>query len=404
MMPGRFSGTHPSRAHRWFAAVLAGVLAIIGGLVAVTEVRIVGDLSEHGGLAAFYEQPADAAIGAPGTIVRSEPLQGLPMDARAWRIMYRSTDLNGHPVVATGVVVTPLGPAPRGGRTVVSWGHPTTGSARSCAPSMGLDPYIGVEGMRVLLDRGYTVVATDYTGMGTDGPDSYLIGVTEGHNVLDAVRAAQAIPAAHANSDVVLWGHSQGGQAVLFAAELARGYAPELHIRAVAAAAPAANLTALMKTHLDDVSGVTIGSYAFTAFAKIYADRGANIHDILTPAAVAIQPQINDLCLLTNIGRLHRMAAPIVGHFVTADPTTTEPWATLLQENSAGRSAFSAPLLIIQGLRDELVRPADTEGYVAAAESLGMNVTYRTVDIATHSTIAYLGLLDLVHFLDRVGV
>ncbi|MGQ2915882.1 hypothetical protein [Microbacterium aurantiacum] len=94
--------------------------------------------------------------------------------------MYRSTDLNGDPVVSTGVVVVPLGPPPAEGRTVVSWGHPTTGSASECAPSLGLDPYIGIEGMRVLLDRGYTVVATDYTGMGTAGPDSYLIVILWG--------------------------------------------------------------------------------------------------------------------------------------------------------------------------------------------------------------------------------
>lgn len=396
--------THRSRSRRIWIAACAAVLAVIGGLVAVTEARVVGDLFERDGLEAFYVQPADALSGEPGSLVKSEPLLGVPMDTRAWRIMYRSTDLNGDPVVSTGVVVTPLGPAPDGGRTVVSWGHPTTGSAPSCAPSLGLDPYIGIEGMRVLLDRGYTVVATDYTGMGTEGPDSYLIGATEGHNVLDAVRAAQAIPAAEASSDVVLWGHSQGGQAVLFAAELAEDYAPELNIRAVAAAAPAADLKALMKTHLDDISGVTIGSYAFTAFSEIYADRGADIDSILTPEAVAIQPQMNELCLLTHIEELHEIAGPVVGKFTSADPTTTEPWATLLEENSAGASAFTAPLLIVQGLDDQLVRPADTEEYVEHAKSLGMDVTYRTVSIATHGTIAYLGLFDLAEFLDRVGV
>jgi pimeloyl-ACP methyl ester carboxylesterase len=373
-------------------------------LVAVVEVRVVGDLLERDGLEAFYAQPADSLTGDPGSLVKVEPLLGVPMDTRAWRIMYRSTDLHGNPVVSTGVVVTPLGPAPDGGRTVVSWGHPTTGSDQSCAPSLGLDPYIGIEGMRVLLDRGYTVVATDYTGMGTAGPDSYLIGVTEGHNVLDAVRAAQAIPEAEAGSDVVLWGHSQGGQAVLFAAELAAQYAPELDIRAVAAAAPAADLAALMKTHLDDISGVTIGSYAFTAFSQIYADRGADIDDILTPAAVAIQPQMNELCLLTHIDELHRIAQPVVGSFVSADPTTTEPWATLLDENSAGASTFAAPLLIVQGLKDELVLPADTQAFVDSVTATGMDVTYRTIPVATHGTVAYLGLFDLVEFLDRVGV
>jgi pimeloyl-ACP methyl ester carboxylesterase len=159
-------------------------------------------------------------------------------------------------------------PAWAAGRTVLSWGHPTTGTAADCAPSRGFDPYALIEGMRLLLDRGYTIAATDYVGMGTDGPDSYLVGDTGGNAVLDAVRAARTSPAAHASTDVVLWGHSQGGQAVLFAAQRAPQYAPELDIEAVAVAAPAADLTALLSDHIDDISGVTIGSYTFAAYAR----------------------------------------------------------------------------------------------------------------------------------------
>ncbi|MET0298070.1 MAG: alpha/beta fold hydrolase, partial [Microbacterium sp.] len=247
---------------------------------------------------------------------------------------------------------------------------------------------------------GYTVVATDYAGMGTAGPDSYLIGVTEGNNVLDAVRAAQAIPGAEAGSDVILWGHSQGGQAVLFAAERAEEYAPELTIRAVAAAAPAANLQNLMKAHLDDISGVTIGSYAFTAFAEVYDEP---IDEILTPAALTIVPEMNELCLIPNIQRLHTMGDSLVGDFTTADPTTTEPWKSLLEENSAGSTAFDAPVFIAQGLEDELVVPKDTADFASHEASLGMDVTLHEIPFATHSTVAYLSLPALLQWLDRVG-
>lgn len=389
-----------SRRFHWWAL---GVIVLIIPTTAVTlaeEARLVGDRAERASLVAFAEQPADALTGSPGTLVKSEPLIGVPYDADGWRIMYRSTDVHGAPVVSTGILVTPRGPAPAGGRTVVSWGHPTTGSASDCAPSLGFDPYIGIEGMRILLDRGYAVVATDYTGMGTTGPDSYLVGVTEGHNVLDAARAARAAPAAQAGSDLVLWGHSQGGQAALFAAQLAADYAPELTLRAVAVAAPAADLTALMSSHLGDVSGVTIGSYAFSAFASVYADRGANVADILTPAAQGILPQMNSLCLLTHTSELHQLADPVVGKFVTSDPTTREPWATLLRENSAGAVGFAAPLLVIQGLKDELVLPADTQRYVQRARELGVTVTYHPIDSATHGTVAYLGLPALSEWLD----
>jgi pimeloyl-ACP methyl ester carboxylesterase len=378
----------------------AAVLAVASGVVAAEAVRLGGDLLERPGIDAFYTQPADAAVGDPGTIVKADPLLGAPFAARAWRIMYRTTDLDGDPAVATGVLVVPLMPAPPEGRTVVSWAHPTTGAARDCAPSYGFDPFALIEGLRPLLDRGYAVVATDYVGMGTDGPDSYLIGAAGGNAVLDAARAARAVPEARASESLILWGHSQGGQAVLFAAERADVYAPELRIEAVAAAAPAADLRALMSAHLDDISGVTIGSYAFTAFAASYPE--AVLADILTPEALAIVPEMNELCLLSDIGTLHRIGQPLVGDFTRSDPTTTAPWDGLLAANSAGSAAFDAPLFLAQGLEDELVVPADTAEFAAHEASLGIRVTYQEIPFATHGTVAYLAIPGLLQWLDRV--
>lgn len=384
---------------RFVAAVVAGILAVTGAVVAAEVARFAGDALERPGIDAFYEQPADAATGDPGTIVKTDPLLGAPLAARAWRIMYRTTTAAGEPVVATGVLVVPLLPAPPEGRTVVSWGHPTTGAARDCAPSYAFDPFSLIEGLRALLDRGYAVVATDYVGMGTDGPDSYLVGITGGNAVLDAVRAARAVPEARASDRVILWGHSQGGQAVLFAAEQAPQYAPELQIQAVAAAAPAANLTDLMSAHLDDISGVTIGSYAFTAFSETYPD--APLESILTPAALKTVPQMNELCLLSNIDELHAIGQPLVGDFTIADPTTTAPWSDLLAENSAGATAFDAPLFLAQGLKDELVVPKDTAAFAEHEAGLGIRVTYQEIPFATHGTVALLAIPGLMQWLDR---
>ncbi|MCT9001079.1 lipase family protein [Microbacterium memoriense] len=394
--------TAPPRLLSPFVRFLALTLAVVGCLVAAFEFRLVGDAIERSNLAAFYAQPASATDGASGSMIRSEELIGVPFDARAWRIMYRTTDTTGATVVSTGIVVAPLEPPTRP-RTVLAWGHPTTGTAADCAPSRSFDPFSGIEGLRFMLDRGYVVAATDYVGMGTDGPDSYLVGETAGNAMLDAVRAAESLTASGAGTDVVMWGHSQGGQAALFAAQLAPTYAPELTVKAVAAAAPAADLTALMGDHLTDVSGVTIGSYAFTAFSQVYADRGATLDAILTPEAQAILPEVNRLCLLTNIEELHRIADPVVGNFVTVDPTTVEPWETLLTENSAGGATFDAPLFIAQGLDDELVLPAATKTFAAHEAAQGINVTLHEIGGATHGTIAYLTLTSLMAWLDKVG-
>ncbi len=118
----------------------------------------------------------------------------------------------------------------------MAWAHPTTGSAQACAPSLFVDPFALIEGLHEFLADGDVIAATDYSGMGAIGSPSYLIGTTEGNNVLDSVRAARALRDAHAATRLLLWGHSQGGQATLFAA--AADYAPELHLVGVAVAAP----------------------------------------------------------------------------------------------------------------------------------------------------------------------
>lgn len=399
---GRMRVRQRASTHRWLVPFFAALLTAVGGGVVVLEARIVGDIIERPGLERFYLDPVPESSGPPGEIVRSEELIGLPFDTRAWRILYRSTDLFGAPLIVSGIVVAPLGPPPAEGRTVLSWGHPTTGSARDCAPSLAADPFLDIEGLRLMLDRGYVVVATDYAGMGYPGPDSYLVGATEGNNVLDAVRAAQSIPAADAGASVVLWGHSQGGQAVLFAAERAADYAPELDVRGVAVAAPAADLTALLDADIDDISGVTIGSYAFTAFAGIYGATvaGVDLSDILTPDAIAAAPEMNELCLLTHTKELHAIGQPLVGNFVLSDPTTTPPWDDLLTQNSAGSVAFDAPLYIAQGLEDTLIHPDDTREFAKHEASLGIDVTLSEVPHATHATIAYFTLPGLMAWLD----
>ncbi|GAA2905155.1 pimeloyl-ACP methyl ester carboxylesterase [Microbacterium keratanolyticum] len=400
--PAQKPRAHP-RLRRTFLIIACALVALVGILAVAFGPRLFGDQLDQKALAEFYDAPAEVA-GEPGSIVRIEPLQGHPFDAMAWRILYRTTDVNGAPQLASGVVITPNGDAPDGGRTVLAWGHPTTGSARDCAPSRGFDPFLDIEGLRMLLDRGYTVVATDYVGMGVAGPDSYLVGDTAAHSMLDAVRAARAIEEADAGASVVLWGHSQGGQAALFAAEYAPTYAPELRIDAVAVAAPAAELGSLMQAHLDDVSGATIGSYAFRSYADVYRDRGADLATILTPGAREILPEMNALCLLSDLDELHKIAEPVVGKFFLSDPTTTEPWATLLRENSAGALTFDAPLFVAQGLKDQLVVPDSTKQFAQAQREHGMDVTYHPIALADHGTVAYLALIALEEWLDAQGV
>ncbi|WP_368497552.1 alpha/beta fold hydrolase [Herbiconiux sp. A18JL235] len=409
-------GTAPHRTRRvvGVAALAVGltVAVVVGlGLAATswsTGIRLGEGAVEEATEQPFYTLPSPVAGATPGTLLRSEPIASAPPGAVAWRVLYHSTDVLGNDIVVSGVVVAPDAEPPQGGWPVVSWAHPTTGSAERCAPSVGIDPFDLIEGLDDLLDAGYVVAATDYSGMGVAGPDSYLVGVTEGNNVLDAARAARSLDGVGAGDELVLWGHSQGGQAALFAAERAGSYAPELQLKAVGVAAPATDLVALLKADIGDVSGVTIGAYAFTAYSSVYGPStpGAELDTILTPAAVEAAPRMNELCLLGQNSELHTIGSPLIGGFLSGDPGTTEPWATLLEENTPGSSGqpLPVPLFVAQGDVDELVRPEITAAFVDKQRAAGTEVTYETLENTGHGLVADRAMPGLMRWLGSLGL
>jgi hypothetical protein len=88
----------------------------------------------------FYKPPAGYASTAPGTILRSRPvdlavLGFLPQNVQAWQLLYRTTSYQGKPMATVTTVVRPSGPAPK---AVVSYQVAEDASAPQCAPSYAL--------------------------------------------------------------------------------------------------------------------------------------------------------------------------------------------------------------------------------------------------------------------------
>ena len=392
------------RGRRTRLTALAILLTLfLASCSASADRRLVEGIAEEGD-ASFYTPPNPAPTGKPGEIVRTEQLLSAPDGTNAWRVLYHSTDVTGADIIGSGVVIAPDNDAPAGSRKVVGWGHPTTGAVARCAPSNGVDPFDLIEGMRPLLAAGYVISYADYPGLGVQGQSSYLIGTSEGNSVLDAVRAARNIPETAAGSEVLLWGHSQGGQAVLFAGQDAKKYAPELAVRAVAVAAPAADLATLFNDDIADASGVTLGSYAFAAFESVYNAQypGLSLDQILTDAGAAATPGMAELCLLGQHTELHDKAVALVGNYISNDPATTEPWATLLAENTPGATSLGVPLFVAQGESDALVLPSATQGFVSKLCAAGEDVIFKMYPDTTHATIANKAAPDVVSFFGAV--
>jgi hypothetical protein len=345
---------------------------------------------------AFYEVPDPLPPGPPGALIRAVPIAALPVlpDSRAWAVLYHSRDFQGRDVAVSGVVVAP-GAAGSGGRPVVVWGHGSAGLADRCAPShwglMGaFGPWLGG-----LLQQGVVVAATDYQGLGTPGLARFAIGLSAGRAVLDVARAARGLDGAGASGRVVLDGHSEGGHAVLWAAELAAAYAPELQVLGVAATAPGAELAATLKTATDRPTTVTSGAMLI---AVAWGDAYRLPLDVLTPAGRKAVDRVRATCL-EELAKDPEQVAVRLG-----DLLTTPPWPALVARNTPGHAATPAPILLAQGADDDRVTPAATRALVRRLCRLGDTVELRTWRDVGHFDIPEVAAADVAAWIgDRLA-
>src|SRR5580692_20195 len=243
---------------------------------------------------AFYRAPSSAVAGAPGTLVRQELIDGAPLGATTYRVLYRSTGLDDQPILVSGVVIVPQGDPPPGGRPIVAWAHPTSGIVPHCAPSLAIFLFQQIQGLRSFVRDGYVVAATDYPGLGTAGPHPYLVGTSEARAVIDSVRVAGQLPGAGSGRNFVVWGHSQGGQAALFTGLIAKTYAPELELLGVAAAAPATDLVTLMNDDFDSIGGKNITAMTLWSWQRVF---NANMDKVVDPRAIPVIDQLAKECI-----------------------------------------------------------------------------------------------------------
>jgi acetyl esterase/lipase len=301
------------------------------------------------GLPAFYGAPDPIPDAKPGTLLRSEKIDSPALKGTAYRVMYSSESLRGDPIVVTGLIAVPDGPAPAGGFPVLAWAHGTTGIADECAPSLGAIGQVPVA--QQLLDAGYVVAATDYEGLGTPGRHPYIVGESEARGVIDSVRAAGQLDGVETSDQYVVWGHSQGGHAAMFSLHIADEWAPELKLVGVVAGAPPSQFDLLYSV----LQRSPFRYYLVMASAGInaaYGDDAAPLDAVIEPAgveAVDLVDQGCDLGALTKDLDFSALLGP--------DPATIPSWAKLLKENDPGKFTEAAPepLLVIHGGSDEQI-------------------------------------------------
>ncbi|WP_329053838.1 lipase family protein [Amycolatopsis sp. NBC_01488] len=345
--------------------------------------------------ASFYDPPSPLPAGRNGDVIRHEastfyvdPIQLIKADASVQRIMYLSRDTHDAPIAVTGTVLTPhavwhgSGPRP-----IVSYAVGTQGEGDDCAPSKALAAGFEYEGPFIagLLARGYGVVVTDYEGLGTPGDHTYVNRASEGHAVLDAIRAAQRLPEASLPADgpVAIAGYSQGGGASAAAAELQPSYAPELNLKGAYAGAVPADLAAVAK-NLD--GHYAVGFLGFALVSMNYAYPELNIPALLNARGKQLFEQVRTECTV----------AAIAAHAFTQSSTLTndgrsltaylgeEPYASRVAEQKIGTLKPTVPVLIVHSALDDIVPYAQDRDLGRTWCGKGVQVQFSTTLVPTH--------------------
>jgi dipeptidyl aminopeptidase/acylaminoacyl peptidase len=343
----------------------------------------------------FYAVPEPIPT-TVGSLIKSQPVSVAGMHGAVYRVMYVSSTVDGRPTPVTGLVIVPRRAAPAGGYPMVTWGHGTNGMADKCAPS--LDPSHAIPLANQLLDQGWEITASDYEGEGTPGLMPYIAGDSAARNTIDIVRAAQHLPQAHASTNYVVWGHSEGGQTAMFGLHIGPHYAPDLHLKGVVAGAPPSQFryiynflkTSPFKHYLLMAAG---------GLNAAYGDQAAPLNQVLTPYGMTLLALLDQGC--SDYVANH--VAPISFTNVTkTDPFTVPAWQKILRANDPQdfTTASPIPLLIIQGGNDEQIPVVSTMLLAQHLCSIGQDLERWIYPGQNHSGVIAPSAADMLHWIN----
>jgi hypothetical protein len=217
-------------------------IALLGGTAEVSGAFAASAAVTPPSADPFYAPPAHLASRKPGAILRSREVTAPGVDdySAAYQLLYRSTDAKRKPIAAVTTLFLPSDPDP-GPRHLFSFHEAYDSLSLTCAPSYalrtgqvtGLGDASGSEDTQSFLSFGWDVAVPDYEGLDSQ----WGVGRLAGRVTLDGLRAVEHFGPADlgARTEIGMAGYSGGSIPTMWAASMAKRYAPELNIVAAAA-------------------------------------------------------------------------------------------------------------------------------------------------------------------------
>lgn len=361
----------------------------------------------------FYTSVMNMAPeGKLGQVIKKEVIETSVKGAQAWKIAYISSDIAGRKTISTGLVVAPAGPAPAGGRPVMTWAHGTTGSAQNCGPSQVLNPAVplneyflvggnswtdyGIPALEEFLKEGYVLVATDYQGLGGGGRHQYSVAATNAMDTINAARAAVSMQETGANKKTLVYGWSQGGGAAIALAGMpdyikqVGTVADNLDVvgfvalapQDISILAPAGKLDQAtadkyfqdsQKMFLDNVFNFTHATMFYWGTQAAFPN--LKLTDIFTEEGEKVANEIyNNKCMHAASDTFNFNYGTTYARLLKEKPVNTIAWAEAMLKGGVPVVKPMAPIQIYFGSKDTAVPPMMHKLYQEQACKLGGNV------------------------------
>jgi len=358
----------------------------------------------------WYTAPSGFQAALPGALLRVRTAPGnittiFNASSEAYNILYRTTDSKYQP---TWAVTTLLIPKQGNGSALLSYQIPYNSADPDFAPSYLLyNPAFGgtppaSTDIQTALLSGWHVSIPDFE----THTASFPVGTTEGHAVLDSIRAVISTGfGLAADARYALWGFSGGSLASEWAAELQALYAPELRFAGAAIGGTVPNVMSILQGSPGQwwAGLLPVGLLGITAE---YPEARAYLLSQLKPSGPynstgflqALHISISDAFTIYQ-------GQPVFEYFINGYDSLQAP---ILQDilNQNGYMGYHGipqmPMYVYKSTRDEIAPIEGVDELVSRYCSVGVDILYERNTIGGHLAEYTNGDSRAIDFLRQV--
>lgn len=350
----------------------------------------------------FYDIPETSGSEAPGTLIKSQPVQVLftgfqPGNLDAYKVMYVTRGVDDKPAISTGILMVPVDGRDNATRSIIGYQAANDSVGGYCHPSnqwTGADPLDGASWsalgpLALMFDRGYAVMISDVGNGGDMDPHGVFAGKFGGQSNLDGLRTALQVREAGLSPEapIGIFGIAGGGVGAAVAAEIQESYAPELNVKSAVLEGMVVNQKNFMRT----ADGSVGSGFAFANLLGLepwYPEM--KIDEKLTPVGREIADYYRTQCQMPAYFTMPFV--PLQTLFTDGQsPADIPDFQPVFDDNNLGKSAPRAKVLVTSCGADDsfmsLVPAQDSRDLVDKYRAGGTDVTYAPSDCSTIKTI-----------------